>query len=118
MIYYWLHASKEREIAWDEAKKLSAHSHFEGGLERLERLANQGAAVTSAQVAAERALSEYRAKVAAIRHREMYGEKKQSELNVNIGLSHLGALRELGSMDRSRELPAEPIEDADYEVEE
>ena len=118
LIYKWIHETKERERAWEEAKKVSAHGHVEGGLERLTRLADMGATVTSAQVSAERALAEYRMKLAALRHPD-YQEKKQTELNVNVGLAHLGALLELGNMDKVRgRLNAEPVPEADYEVEE
>lgn len=118
LVYKWIHESEDREKAWDVAKRISSHSHVEGGLERLTRLADMGAAVTSAQVSAERALAEYRMKLAALRHPD-YQERKQTDVNINLGLSHLGALRELGNMSNHRELPpADETIEADFTIEE
>jgi len=114
MIYFWIHESEAREVAWKTAKEISAHSHVEGGLERLTRLADAGAGVTSAQVGAERALAEYRMKLAAARNRAEYGEKNVAEINFNFGTGYLQELKELGHHDQQA-LP-EPVEEADFEI--
>jgi hypothetical protein len=114
MIYFWLHESEAREQAWKTAKEISAHSHMEGGLERLTRLADMGAGVTAAQVSAEKALAEYRMRLAAARNRAEYGDKAQTEVHFNFGDSYLAQLKELGHHDQQA-LP-EPIQEADFEL--
>lgn len=116
MIYKWIHDLPERETAWKEAQAVSAHSHVEGGLERLERLANAGDTVTSAQVAAEKALAEYRYKVAVARNREAYGEQAKTNVLVNYGELHLQALNQRGHMDAVREAQQPKALPADYEI--
>ena len=116
MIYFWIHESPERELAWKQAKEISAHSHVEGGLQRLTRLADAGAGVTSAQVAAERALAEYRMKLAAARNRKEYGEKADTEVHFNFGDTYLQQLKELGHHDQQALPQPEAIEDADFQI--
>ena len=107
MIYFWIHASEAREEAWETTKEISAHSHVEGGLERLTRLADDPM-VTSAQVSAEKALADYRYKLAQARNRRDYGDKASAEINFNFGGEYLKGLRELGAMPDRPALP-EPI---------
>lgn len=118
MIYFWIHDSEAREVAWKTAKEISAHSHVEGGLERLTRLADKGAGITPAQVSAEKALAEYRMKLAQSRNRAEYGEKKEPSVVFNFGTEYLSQLKELGHHD-AQALPAgEEIPDADFTIEE
>lgn len=110
-IYRWKDLSEERQQAWKEARRLSAHSHVEDAGELLE----DGKPVTSAEASHLKARAGYKKWLAERLNREEYGDRgRRDEVVVSFGEQFLEMLREKGQMPRSTEpemIPAEVIEE-------
>lgn len=93
-IYKWIHEGGEnRRQAWADAKRRSADSLVDEGLQILD----DGADITnSAQATIARSRAEYRKWLASIRNREDYGDQAGVQVNLSIGELHLRALQAKG----------------------
>jgi hypothetical protein len=111
MWYTWLgmDPSGRRRKLYDEAKRLSADAHADISGEVLEDVGD-GLTLTSAQVSLANSKSAYHRWLAEVRDRDQYGTKQAPTVQINLGLDHLTALRELGC-DPGRVVDAEIVED-------
>lgn len=109
-IYRWIHLSEDREDAWQEARRISAHTVVDNIDELLEDA--QETVVTSAEASIVKKRAEHAKWLAGVYNRHAYGEEKeQANVNVSIGELHLDALRSHGSM-QGRVIEAEEVQDA------
>lgn len=117
MIYAWIHdGGEERERAWEAAKADSAHALVDEALDILDgEDMEPWEELTAAKVSQANHRANFRKWLASKRNEE-YADKPDSEVNINVdlGLAHLEALKRHGSMPRHEEKPE--IEDADYEL--
>ena len=115
-LYQWLNLKRnERRAALAEARRLSADTLVEDGLELLDRLA--GTHATSSEVSLAIARAKYRQWRASRYNRELYGEPRSGvDVNISIGQLHLDALRVRGAMkvlEREDVVEAELVEDSE-----
>jgi hypothetical protein len=107
LLYQWVRMSEERTAEYKRAKALGADGLVEGAHEDLENAST----VSAQHFARDKAKSEFKKWLAGKRDREQYGDTPaQHNVNVNLGLVHLQALRE-GARVEPVEVPAEIVGD-------
>jgi hypothetical protein len=101
LLYSWIRLREDRTEAYKVAKRLGADGLVEAAADDLEN-----ASVASSQhFARDKAKSEFKKWLATKRDREQYGETPpQTNVNLNLGLVHLQALREGARVEQPEEL--------------
>lgn len=116
--YKWLDAVEGRRQRWEEATQQGAEALADRPEQRMALLRDNetGKMLTSVSreelqlVKMENEHDKWRAAVA----NPQFGDKKTTDVNVNLNLQHLEAVRQLGKAPVA--LPPAPVEDAEFEV--
>jgi transposase-like protein len=101
---------QRRRDKLEAARKASADTLVEDGMNILDGLANKRTPLTQPQVTLGAQRAGYRKWLASMRNREAFGEEKAATVNINLNSLHLDALRQAGSMESAQ------IEDAEFKL--
>lgn len=102
MLYSFFKTSKTRQEKFAVARRISADSHAEAGLQILDEVAERQD-LTNAEVMAANSRARYRRWLAAVCDPTRYSQRLKTTQEVDIGQLHLDALRKSGRMQMAAE---------------
>lgn len=86
MVYFWLNATEERKAAWQEAKRLAAHTHADMAMDVANGSSNETAKADWLKIKMHQWIAEHY-------NREEYGQQPLVNVQTTINQIHLNALQ-------------------------